>query len=153
MYVVGEYCEQANGLADVAPGGCGADGEPGGRVGVGTAVASDLGRLLSYGSLVSCQPAPACNPAERRHQVKSRNYEDLRRPESILEQASSLLDFDEPVAVLLGASLHFLPVFENSYGIVERLMRETVPGSYLVVSHVIVENPTSSTEPRSRARK
>ncbi|MEV4072253.1 SAM-dependent methyltransferase [Nonomuraea fuscirosea] len=63
--------------------------------------------------------------------------EDMRRPEKILQEAAGLLDFGEPVAVLLVASLHFVTTADDPYGIVATLMDATVPGSYLVVSHVL----------------
>ncbi|MEU8355642.1 SAM-dependent methyltransferase [Nonomuraea sp. NPDC048882] len=63
--------------------------------------------------------------------------EDMRRPEEILAGAAGLLDWREPVAVLLVASLHFVTAADDPYGIVATLMGATVPGSYLVVSHVL----------------
>ncbi|GAA2268572.1 SAM-dependent methyltransferase [Nonomuraea roseoviolacea subsp. roseoviolacea] len=62
---------------------------------------------------------------------------DLRYPDFILSRAAELLDFDEPVAVLLVASLHFITAAEDPYGIVAGLMEFTEPGSYLVISHVL----------------
>ncbi|MGV9386221.1 SAM-dependent methyltransferase [Nonomuraea sp. NPDC003707] len=67
---------------------------------------------------------------------------DLRDPERILADASEHLDFDEPVCVLLVASLHFVTAAEDPYRIVKRLMRDTRPGSCLVISHVI-ETPVT----------
>ncbi|MEV4179691.1 SAM-dependent methyltransferase [Nonomuraea sp. NPDC049709] len=62
---------------------------------------------------------------------------DMRDPATILECAAERLDFSEPVAVLLVASLHFVLPEEDPYGIVRYLMGGTAPGSYLVVSHVL----------------
>lgn len=63
--------------------------------------------------------------------------EDLRRPGRIVDnpQVRKLLDFEEPVAVLLLAVLHFLPDAEGPANIVARLRDAMVPGSYLAISH------------------
>jgi SAM-dependent methyltransferase len=62
---------------------------------------------------------------------------DLRDPDEILEDPTlnAVLDFTEPIAVLLVAVLHFIMDDENPVGIVDRLKQVLVPGSYLVVSH------------------
>ena len=62
---------------------------------------------------------------------------DLRDPKGIIgnPEVRRLLDFDEPVAILLLAILHFIPDDANPPGIVRTLREALVPGSYLVVSH------------------
>jgi hypothetical protein len=60
---------------------------------------------------------------------------DLRDTDMVLGKASELLDFGQPVAVMLVGILHLIADPENPYGIVRKLMAATVPGSYLVVSH------------------
>ncbi|HEV2343423.1 MAG TPA: SAM-dependent methyltransferase [Actinocrinis sp.] len=62
---------------------------------------------------------------------------DLREPEEILEHSlvRGVLDFDEPVAVLLVAVLHFIQDSDDPIGIVRRLMAAVPDGSYLVISH------------------
>jgi hypothetical protein len=62
---------------------------------------------------------------------------DLRDPDAILGHpaTNSVLDFTEPVAILLVAVLHFIMDDEDPVGIVDRLKQVMVPGSYLVVSH------------------
>jgi len=47
---------------------------------------------------------------------------DLREPGTILAGAGDILDFREPVAVLLVAVLHFVPDTDDPYGLVARLM-------------------------------
>src|SRR5256885_1329192 len=54
-------------------------------------------------------------------------------------EVSELLDFSEPVAVLLIAVLHFIPDADDPGGIVTRLRERLAPGSYLVLSHGSVE--------------
>jgi O-methyltransferase involved in polyketide biosynthesis len=60
---------------------------------------------------------------------------DLRDTGTILSQAARLLDFTQPIAVMLVAILQYIPEQEDPYGIVSRLMAATAPGSHLVVSH------------------
>jgi hypothetical protein len=62
---------------------------------------------------------------------------DLRRPEGILRNPSvrDLLDFDQPVGLLLVAVLHAIGDDDDPYALVERLKTELAPGSHLVISH------------------
>jgi hypothetical protein len=62
---------------------------------------------------------------------------DVRSPRTILEHPSvaELIDFDQPVALLLVAVLHFVTDDEDPAGILAEL-REALPaGSHLVLSH------------------
>ena len=60
---------------------------------------------------------------------------DLRDPAKILAQASGILDFSQPVAVLLIAVLHFIKDSDDPYRIVTTLMGAVPPGSYLAILH------------------
>jgi len=62
---------------------------------------------------------------------------DLRDTAGILNHPTTarLLDFSEPVAVVLSAVLHFIPDTDDPAGILARLVDELVAGSYLVISH------------------
>jgi hypothetical protein len=60
---------------------------------------------------------------------------DLRDPAKILAQAAEVLDFSQPVAVLLVAVLHFIQDADDPYGIVATLMDAVPPGSYLALLH------------------
>ena len=60
---------------------------------------------------------------------------DLRNPDAILSEAAGLLDFREPVAVMLVGILHCIPDSDNPVGIVNRLLDAVPPGSYLVIAH------------------
>ncbi|QFG27149.1 SAM-dependent methyltransferase [Actinomadura sp. WMMB 499] len=66
---------------------------------------------------------------------------DLRDPQSILGHAETrrLIDFDQPVAILLVAVLHFISNDSDPYGIVRRLCAAMAPGSYLAISHVTAD--------------
>ncbi|MEV0263421.1 SAM-dependent methyltransferase [Streptomyces sp. NPDC050617] len=62
---------------------------------------------------------------------------DVREPETILEHPviRRLIDFDEPVALLLVAVLHFVTDAEDPAGIVATLGEALPDGSYLVLTH------------------
>jgi hypothetical protein len=64
---------------------------------------------------------------------------DLREPAKILDdpQVRALIDFDEPVAVLVVAILHFIGDQDDPIGILRRLRERMAPGSYLVISHIL----------------
>jgi hypothetical protein len=62
---------------------------------------------------------------------------DLREPDLLLAMAETtqLLDFDEPVGVLLLAVLPFVKDEERPAKAIEHLREAVVPGSHLVISH------------------
>jgi S-adenosyl methyltransferase len=60
---------------------------------------------------------------------------DIRHPEKILKATAEVLDFSEPVAVVLMAVLQFVPDEDDPHEIVRRLMASVPAGSYLVISH------------------
>jgi len=62
---------------------------------------------------------------------------DLRDPDVILEhpKVRGLIDFTQPVALLLVAILHFITDEENPAGIVATLRDALPAGSYLALSH------------------
>jgi hypothetical protein len=62
---------------------------------------------------------------------------DLREPGAILghPEVRELLDFDQPIALLLMAILHFIPDQEDPLGIVARFRDSLPAGSYLAISH------------------
>jgi hypothetical protein len=64
---------------------------------------------------------------------------DLRRPEAILEDplVRELIDFDEPVAILIVAILHFVSDEDDPGAIIARLHKAMAPGSHLAISHVL----------------
>ena len=65
---------------------------------------------------------------------------DVREPETILPTARRLLDFDQPVCVLMVALLHFLPDAERPAELVARFRDALAPGSLLALSHATVDN-------------
>jgi S-adenosyl methyltransferase len=75
---------------------------------------------------------------------------DVREPERILyhEAVTGLLDFGEPVAVLLNAVLHFVSDADDPAGVVARIREPLVSGSYLSITHgsAVKEHPADNVE-------
>ncbi|MFU8874979.1 SAM-dependent methyltransferase [Micromonospora sp. SL4-19] len=67
---------------------------------------------------------------------------DLLEPQAILShpQVKELLDFDQPIGLLLAAVLHFVPDDEAAYEAVGQLRAALAPGSYVVASHATADN-------------
>ena len=51
-----------------------------------------------------------------------------------------MIDLGAPVAIVLGAVLHFLPEDDSPHKLVEMLTAAVAPGSYLVISHATSED-------------
>ena len=64
---------------------------------------------------------------------------DLRDPRAILDRAAAVLDFGQPVAVMLLGVLHLIQDSEDPWGIVAELMAAMPPGSYLTISHPAID--------------
>jgi hypothetical protein len=60
---------------------------------------------------------------------------DLRDPDKVLAEASGLLDFRQPVAVLLIGILQLIPQSDDPQAIVARLTAAVPSGSWLAVYH------------------
>nr|WP_279433602.1 SAM-dependent methyltransferase [Actinomadura sp. KC345] len=71
---------------------------------------------------------------------------DARRPGDILAdpELNRLIDFDQPVAVLMLAVLHFIGDEDDPSAIVARFRDAMAPGSHLVISHVTGDFDTDS---------
>jgi hypothetical protein len=61
---------------------------------------------------------------------------DARDTAKILTEATRMLDFSQPVGVMLVAVLHLVNDEDDPRGIVSQLMDAVPPGSFLVISHV-----------------
>lgn len=61
---------------------------------------------------------------------------DATKPEEILDAPGTraMLDFDQPVAILMLALMHFVPDEADPLGILARYREAVVPGSYLIMS-------------------
>ncbi|MEV0730036.1 SAM-dependent methyltransferase [Polymorphospora sp. NPDC050346] len=79
--------------------------------------------------------------------------EDFRNPEKILEhpEVRRLIDFDQPVAVMLVAVLHFVPNSDDPAGLLRRIRDRLAPGSHLVLSQASDDGRTA--EERSDAER
>ncbi len=67
---------------------------------------------------------------------------DLKTPLDILTSpvVRSVIDFDQPVALMLIAVLHFLQEDDNAEGVLKTLLDALPPGSYLAASHLTLEH-------------
>jgi hypothetical protein len=61
---------------------------------------------------------------------------DLRDTDTILSQASKLLDFTKPVAITLISIMHAIPDSDDPYEIVATLLNAVPSGSYIAMSHI-----------------
>ena len=79
---------------------------------------------------------------------------DLREPDKILAapETQLLLDFSQPVAVLLVSVLHFLPDSDDPFRHVAALRDALAPGSYLAVSHASREAMPGALDKAYRGR-
>jgi S-adenosyl methyltransferase len=64
---------------------------------------------------------------------------DLSDPAGIVEQAAGIVDFEQPVAIMLVGILHHIEDTEESYSIARRLVEAVPSGSYLVINHATDE--------------
>jgi hypothetical protein len=81
---------------------------------------------------------------------------DMRDPAAILSDPTTreVLDFSQPVALMLVAVLHFIADDSEAARIVSTLLDALPPGSYLVASHATAEhNPASEATVARAARE
>ncbi|GAA2325664.1 SAM-dependent methyltransferase [Dactylosporangium salmoneum] len=78
---------------------------------------------------------------------------DLRRPDEILghEEVLGLLDFSQPIALLLMAVLHFVPDADEPGQVIRRFDEATVSGSYVALSHGIPAKVPSDAQEEVRS--
>jgi hypothetical protein len=69
-------------------------------------------------------------------------FADLRDPGQVLgsRQLQALIDFTQPVGLLMTAVLHFVADSADPWGLVARYTQALAPGSYLALSHVTADN-------------
>jgi hypothetical protein len=67
---------------------------------------------------------------------------DLRQPDTVLGHpgTSRLIDFTQPVGLLMTAVVHFVADEQDPWGLVARYLRAVAPGSYLALSHGTSDN-------------
>ena len=71
---------------------------------------------------------------------------DMRDPEAVLARAAALLDFDQPVALLLMGVMGHIEDDDEAQSIVRRLRAGLSPGSYLAVYDGVAEMVEAFTE-------
>jgi hypothetical protein len=71
---------------------------------------------------------------------------DLRYPRELLTQrvVKQALDFEQPIAVLMIAVLHFIQDMQSPWQAVEAIVNRIPPGSFIVISHVTSDNMSAS---------
>ncbi|MEU8262894.1 SAM-dependent methyltransferase [Micromonospora sp. NPDC048999] len=74
--------------------------------------------------------------------------EDFRQPAAILDhpEVNRLLDFTQPVAVMIVAVLHFIPDADRPEEVLRTLRAALPPGSYLVMSQASDDGRTGTGE-------
>ncbi|MFB9834280.1 SAM-dependent methyltransferase [Actinoallomurus acaciae] len=77
---------------------------------------------------------------------------DMHRPAEVLEhpQTTELIDFDQPVGVLMIAMVHFLTLEERPY-VMARLRDALAPGSYLTATHATTDGLSADMVARTEA--
>jgi SAM-dependent methyltransferase len=60
---------------------------------------------------------------------------DARDTRTVLAGAAKILDFSQPVAVIMLGILHYIPDDDDPYAVVRSYLDAVCPGSYLVASH------------------
>jgi hypothetical protein len=67
---------------------------------------------------------------------------DVQQPQAVVEHAEvrRLLDFDEPIGVVLAAVLHFVPEHQVADDAVTKLIASVAPGSHFIMSHSATES-------------
>jgi hypothetical protein len=80
-------------------------------------------------------------------------HADLRDPQSILSGPSvrEILDFSQPIALMLVAVLHFVPDEFKPAQVMATLIDALPPGSYLVASHITAEHDPDGPAAGARA--
>ena len=67
---------------------------------------------------------------------------DVQQPKAVADHPDvrRLLDFDQPIGVILAAVLHFVPDHKTADGAVATLIETVAPGSHFVMSHSATES-------------
>ncbi|MEU4768728.1 SAM-dependent methyltransferase [Actinosynnema sp. NPDC023794] len=71
---------------------------------------------------------------------------DMREPDAVLgsDAARRLLDFDQPIGVLMLLMLHWVPDSADPRALVARYRDALAPGSYLAVTHATGDNQSEN---------
>jgi S-adenosyl methyltransferase len=79
-------------------------------------------------------------------------WADIRQPDTILDSpaAREVLDFRQPIGLLLASVLHFVPTQDDPWQILERYKDRAASGSFLVLSHASSDAYTDAMRDRLR---
>jgi hypothetical protein len=82
-------------------------------------------------------------------------HADLRDPSAILSDpvTRDVLDFSQPIALMLIAILHFIPDEDKPAEIIAALLDALPPGSYLAASHLTTEHDLAATSAGQHAMR
>jgi hypothetical protein len=80
---------------------------------------------------------------------------DLREPEAILSSpvVREVLDFSQPVALMLVAILHFFPDEYKPAAVIATLLDALPPGSYIAASHLTTDHDPNTTAAGQRVMR
>jgi O-methyltransferase involved in polyketide biosynthesis len=80
---------------------------------------------------------------------------DLRDPRAIFrdQETKRLLDFDEPVCVMIVSVLHFIGPDDNPGKVLDAYKSHVAPGSWLALSHASVEDAPEESEDTAAVRR
>jgi hypothetical protein len=67
---------------------------------------------------------------------------DVHDPDTILREAAKTLDFNQPVALMMLAIVHFILDDDQAYAVVNRLLDAVPSGSYLALVHAVRSDAT-----------
>jgi S-adenosyl methyltransferase len=82
--------------------------------------------------------------------------EDGRNAEAILAHPDTraMLDFDQPIGLVLAAILHAMADSDDPWGLVRRYTAALVPGSYVAISHATADSrPGEATEAMNTTKR
>jgi hypothetical protein len=82
-------------------------------------------------------------------------HEDARHAGAILDHPDTraLLDFDQPVGLILAAIVHAIPDEDDPYGVMTRLRDGLAPGSYVAISHATADGRPTEARAAERVTK
>lgn len=91
----------------------------------------------------------------RTNKLATAIQEDLRHPDAILDhpETRALLDFSEPVGLILTSILPAIPDDDDPEAILATLRRALCPGSYVVISHVTADTRPDEMDEAARLTK
>jgi hypothetical protein len=74
---------------------------------------------------------------------------DILHPEELIadSRAQRVIDFEQPIAILIFGALHFIPNSDDPFKCVARLRDALPSGSYLALSHAVFDSRPKTADP------